>query len=92
MIRTVIGIILLIATVLWLPIWAQLTLFAAAVVVLPYRLYVLIPAVISDALYAPTTRLSLSAHWLTLIVLTMLGVHWYVIKKMRVQSIYGLEA
>ena len=92
MIRTIVGVILLIAAVLWLPIWIQVVLFAIGVILLKYRFYVLIPAIIGDALYAPSTHFSLSGHWLTLIVLAMLGIHWYVMKKMRVQSFYGLEA
>jgi hypothetical protein len=92
MIRTIVGVILLIGAVLWLPVWVQLALFAIAVIVLPYRFFVIIPAIISDALYAPTTRFSLVTHWSTLIVIAMLGIHWYVMKKMRLQHVYGLEA
>ncbi len=92
MIRTIVGVILLIAAVVWLPIWVQLVLFALAISILPYRYFVLIPAIISDALYAPSTYFSFLTHWSTLIVLAMLGIQWYVMKKMRVQSMYGLEA
>jgi len=92
MIRTIIGIVLLVAAVLWLPIWLQIVLFAIAIAVLPYRFFVLVPAVISDALYAPSSHFSLTTHWLTLIVLAMLGLQWFIMKKMRVNSFYGLEA
>lgn len=92
MIRTIVGIVLLIVAILWLPVWIQVALFAAAVIALPYRWYVLIPAILADALYAPTTQFSLASHWMTLIVLAMLGTYWFAQKKMRVQSIYGLEA
>lgn len=92
MVRTIVGVIILLLAVMWLPVWLQLALFAVAVIVAPYRLFLLIPAIISDAWYAPSMRFSLSAHWLTLVVLAMIGIHWYVMKKMRVQHLYGLEA
>jgi hypothetical protein len=92
MIRTIAGIVVLILAILWLPIWLQIMLFAIAVTILPYRFFVLAPAIIGDALYAPTMQFSLTAHWLTLIVLTMLGIQWFVAKKMRVNAFYGLEA
>ncbi|HTH92869.1 MAG TPA: hypothetical protein VL576_00070 [Candidatus Paceibacterota bacterium] len=92
MIRTIAGVIILIGVVLWFPVWIQVVFFAAAVILLPYKFLILIPAIIGDALYAPSTQLSLTSHWMTLIVLAMLGIHWYVMKKMRVQRVYGLEA
>ena len=92
MIRTIVGVLLLIAAVLWLPMWIQVVLFAAAVIFLPHRAYILLPAIFSDALYAPSSQFSLRAHWTTLMVVVMLGIHWYVMKKMRVQHLYGLEA
>ena len=93
MIRTIIGVVVLLCAILWLPLWLQLVLFALAVILVPYRVALLVPAIVSDALYAPTAHFSLYSHWLTLIVLAMLGIHWFVIRKMRVNSpFYGLEA
>jgi hypothetical protein len=92
MIRTIVGVTLLIVAVLLLPAWIQVVLFVAAIIVLPYRSFVLIPAIISDALYAPTSHISPSTHWLTLLVAALLAIHWYTMKKMRVQHLYGLEA
>jgi hypothetical protein len=57
MVRTIVGVIILIGVVVWLPIWAQLVFFAAAIILLPYQYVVLIPAVIGDALYAPTGQI-----------------------------------
>ena len=93
MVRTIAGVIILIGVVVWLPIWAQLVFFAAAIILLSYQYVVLIPAVIGDALYAPTGQIfSLANHWLLIIVGAMLIIYWYVMKKMRVQRVYGLEA
>ncbi len=92
MIRAIVGVIILIGAVLWLPIWVQLACFAAAVILLPYRVFFLVPAIIGDALYMPGSQFNLASHWLTLIVLGMIIIHWYAMKKMRVQHLYGLEA
>ncbi len=92
MIRTLIGIILLIVAVLWLPLWVQLILFALVIVTDPNRLLVLIPAIISDALYAPGSVWNLSHHIVVLIVLAALGLHYFIVRKLRVRSTYGLEA
>jgi hypothetical protein len=92
MIRTIVGILVLLIAILWLPIWLQIVLFSVAVVVVPYRYYLLIPAIIADALYTSHSVWNITSHWLTLIVLAMLGLHWFIMKKMRVTAFYGLEA
>lgn len=76
MIRTLIGVVLAIATVLWLPFWFQVVFFVVAVLILPYRLFLLIPAIVADAVYAPVHTL---AHLkMTFLVAAMLII-WYVI-------------
>ncbi|MDB5188735.1 MAG: hypothetical protein JWM92_333 [Candidatus Nomurabacteria bacterium] len=93
MIRTIIGIAVLFCAILWLPLWLQLVVYALVIILIPHRVIVLVPAIVSDALYAPTTHFSLYSHWLTLSVLVMLGIHWFVVRKMRVNTpFYGLEA
>jgi hypothetical protein len=92
MVRTIIGVVVLLIAIICLPIWAQVVLFAIAIIFVPYRYYLLAPAIIADALYAPYTVWNIGSHWLTLIVLAMLAVHWFIIKKMRINAFYGLEA
>ncbi len=92
MIRTLIIIVLLLCAVLWLPLWLQIVLFALAIVIGPYRFFFIIPAIVSDALYAPSTHFSLTNHWMTLVALVLLGLHWFIMKKMRIPVMYGLEA
>lgn len=92
MIRTVIIIVLLLCAVLWLPLWLQFLLFAAAIIIGPYRFFMVIPAILSDALYAPTAHFSLTAHWMTLSVLALLALHWFIMKKIRIPTMYGVEA
>jgi hypothetical protein len=52
----------------------------------------LIPAIVSDALYAPGSVWKLSHHWMTVLVLAALLLHYLVMRKLRVRSTYGLEA
>ncbi|MDB5254850.1 MAG: hypothetical protein JWL92_226 [Candidatus Nomurabacteria bacterium] len=92
MIRTLIGIILLIVAILWLPLWVQLVLFAIFILIDANRSFAVIPAVISDALYAPGSVWNVHSHWMTLLVLAALLLYYIVIKKLRVRSTYGLEA
>ncbi len=92
MIRTLILIALLLSAVLYLPLWIQLVLFVAAVLIGPYRFFMLVPAIVSDALYAPSMHFSLTGHWMTLIVLALLVLHWFIMKKLRIPTMYGVEA
>jgi hypothetical protein len=92
MIRIVVGIVILTAAVLWLPLWLQLALFVAAIILLPYRFFLVIPAIISDALYAPGSVWKISSHWMTVIVLVLLAIHYFIMKKLRIRTLYGLEA
>jgi hypothetical protein len=78
--------------VLWLPVWLQVVLFVAAVLIGPYRFFMVIPAIISDAVYAPTAHFSLAYHWMTLFVFALLGLHWFIMKKLRIPTMYGVEA
>ncbi len=92
MIRTIIGIVLLLGAILWLPLWAQIVLFALAILIVPHRFFLVIPAIVSDALYAPGSHLTFTSHWMTLLVLAMLGLHFIITKSLRIPTVYGLEA
>jgi hypothetical protein len=91
-IRIIGGIVLLLAAVLWLPLWVQIAFFIIAIIVIPYRFFLVLPAIFSDALYAPTSHFSLSTHWMTVSVLVLLAIHYFIMKKLRIRTLYGLEA
>lgn len=78
MIRTCIGLVLIIAAVLWFPVAFQMGLFVIGILLLPYRLLLLIPAVFADTLYAPMHTLSLGHFQMTLVVGGLLLV-WFII-------------
>lgn len=92
MIRTIAGVLLLILSVLWLPLWVQLVLLAAFILTDRNPGYALIPAVISDALYAPGSIFELGHHLMILAVLAALLIRYVVVRKLRVHTDYGLEA
>ena len=92
MIRTILWVVFLIVAVLYVPLWVQLVLFVAAIIIGPYRFFMIIPAIISDALYAPGAYLNITHHWMTLLVLALLGIHYFITKKLRIRTAYGLEA
>jgi hypothetical protein len=92
MIRTLVGITLLIVSVLWFPLWVQLILIAVFILTDSSRYLVVIPAILSDALYAPGSVWNVSHHFMTLIVLVALGLYYIAVKMLRVRSTYGLEA
>jgi hypothetical protein len=92
MLRSIGGIVLFMMAILWLPVWVQIAVCIIAIILIPYRFFLVLPAIFSDALYAPTAHFSLTAHWMTLTVLALLGIHYGIIKKMRIRTAYGLEA
>jgi hypothetical protein len=92
MVRSVALILILLLAVFWLPSWLQLALFVAAILIGPYRFFMVLPAIVSDALYAPGSYWHLSSHWMTLLVLALLGIHYFIMKKLRIRAVYGLEA
>ncbi len=78
MIRTIIALILLIISILWLPLWVQIGLFVVAVLVVRYRTLLIVPAVFADALYAPTSTLSVGHFKVTMVVAALLVI-WYIV-------------
>lgn len=78
MIRTIVALIALIISILWLPLWVQFGLFVIAVLVVRYRILLLVPAVFADALYAPTSALSLGHFKMTMIIGALLVI-WYIV-------------
>ncbi len=95
MIRTFCVIAILIGIVLWTPVWLQLLAFVLAVFLVRYRLLLFVPALVADALYAPTlshTWTSLiGAHTTVLIVGVFLAI-WYIITtQTRIGTYYAIS-
>jgi len=60
--------------------------------VTPHRAALLIPAVFSDALYAPVAGFAFKNFTMTFIVMVMLLLQWVLFTKTRMESVvYGLE-
>ncbi|MES2224917.1 MAG: hypothetical protein V4478_02935 [Patescibacteria group bacterium] len=92
MVRTILWIAALGAAVLWLPVWLQILLFITAIISGPYRFFFILPAIASDALYAPGSVFAIQNHWMTLLVLGLLAAHWLIMRTLRISTLYGLEA
>ncbi len=91
--RSVAIAILLCMSALFLPVWASITAFIVALFVAPQRLVLFIPAILSDVLYAPDSRIAPFAMLMTLFVAVLLVAHWLLVTQTRVlQIIYGVEA
>ncbi len=88
MIRTLVGVIAMIAAVLWCPLWFQFVLLLAGILVLRYRLLLLIPAIVADVLYAPSDTLSIAHLKLTMITGVMLLVWYAVMHETRIAHLY----
>lgn len=92
MIRTAIVTLALVVAVLYLPLWLQLALFVVAVFVVSHRLALFIPAIVADALYAPTASFGLHSVAMTALVAVLLALRWALIHKTRFGTmLYGLE-
>ncbi len=87
MVRSLIAMLALIAAVLWTPLWFQCVLVALAVVFLPKKALFLIPAIISDVLYAPTGALRLGNLKLTLIAGAMIIIWLIFIRQTRIAHV-----
>ncbi len=76
MIRTLVVVACLTAAVLWLPVWGQVLMLIAGFLLARYKVALLVPAIISDVLYAPTGTLAVGNLKATLLVGIIL-IAWY---------------
>jgi branched-subunit amino acid ABC-type transport system permease component len=91
MVKTFSALALLFIATLWLPIWVQVILYVLAVMFVPQRILLLLPAVFADAYYAPTASFSLYTLQTTLFVFALLCAHYIIINKTRIGLLYGME-
>lgn len=91
MIRTISVVVLLLIAVVAIPLWAQIVVFIVALLTIPYKLALFIPAVFADVVYAPTKTLALQNSTMTIFVALTLLIYWLVMTQTRVAHVYGLE-
>jgi hypothetical protein len=88
LIRTLLYVIVLTCSVLWLPWWTSLALFVVGAIALRYAIVLLVPAVLADILYAPHTVHSIPSffynHATVFIVVLLVGVRFAILAKTRV--------
>lgn len=90
MIRSLIGVLILLGACFWLPVWAQISLFVGAVFLLPNRWIFILPAVFYDTLYSPTNTLSFSNFKMTIIAFIAIVVCELMIRNMRIGDKYDV--
>lgn len=90
-VKTILSLCILCLLVLFAPLWIQLVGFLLACIFMHFRLLLLIPALVGDIVYAPTTAFSLSHYILTLSVIGMLLVWWIVVTRTRVKVLYETQ-
>ncbi len=92
MIRTIVATFFLCLAVLFTAWWVQIILFVIALFLVKYKVALIIPAVLSDVLYGPSSSWSFGESVATLFVLGSLLVYWFLITKTRLMTIiYGVE-
>lgn len=92
MIRSLIALGILVVATFFLPVWAQLILYAIVLCSVKYGWGIIIPALLSDAWYAPVhTLFSLRSNMMTLLALCMVLVYTVLIRSTRISQQYGLE-
>lgn len=84
MIRTISAVVVLCAAILWIPLGFQVALFCLAVIVVPYRLALFVPAVMADALYAPTGVWAVGHFKMTILVALLLVLQWFISTHTRI--------
>ena len=89
MIRTILVVLVLVAAVFWLSLWMQTVLFIIGLLVARYYMLIIIPAILSDVLYAPTARLTVMQLKMTFLVGIVSTLYWLVLHKTRIGEQYG---
>ncbi len=90
MIRTLIAIVIIFLATLFLPFWVQIIFYILAVILVPHRTFLLIPALFADAWYSPVRDISPANNKTALLVLGMIIVYLIVIRRTRISQNYGL--
>jgi hypothetical protein len=78
-------------SILYMPVWVQITLFVLAVLRTQNRLLLFIPAIIADIIYAPTAAFSIYNLKTTIFVAALLITHYIIMSRTRASQLtYGL--
>jgi hypothetical protein len=91
MVRTILAIIILFCAALFLPFWLQVTLYVVAIIFVRHRVFLLLPALLSDAWYAPVRNFNIASNKTFLLVAGMILVYLLIIRTTRISERYGLE-
>lgn len=84
MVRTFLLVCIVIATILWTPWWIQLGAWGIALILSPYPLFLIIPAIVADVLYAPAAGGILGYIRVTLVAAVVLLLYVGIVRHTRV--------
>lgn len=91
MLRTIVFVLILFISILFLPFWIQVCLYFLAILFSKHRIIMLIPAIFADVWYAPYNYVSFATSKNFLIVLGMLLIYYLIIRTTRVKENYVFQ-
>jgi hypothetical protein len=91
MLRTLLILIILVIATLLLPFYLQIPIYIISLFLMRYRSLILIPAIVADSWYAPSIGFSVFYNKTFLFALSILFVHFIIIRFTRISQYYDLE-
>lgn len=91
MIRTSIGIVLLIIATIWLPVWVQLLGYLVFCIITANPAALFLVAVFADRLYSPVSSLTIHNHYYLLYALSIYVIFQLAMRFTRLKHIYEME-
>lgn len=82
---------ILVLGILFVPFWVQIVLYLISIFLINPKFLLILPAMFSDAWYAPSRDLSISNNKTLLIVFGILIVYYFLLFNTRLIQNYGLE-
>lgn len=76
------------ASVLWLPWWVSAALFIIGLILVRFSIGLLVPAFVSDYLYAPGTHGFFGSHTTVFLVALLLVIRYSILAKTRLALLY----
>lgn len=91
MLRTILFVGFIIFATFFLPFWAQIIIYILGLFLIPYKVALLLGAILSDTLYSPLRSLSFDNNKTTIFVLVLLFIYFIIRNNTRITQRYGLE-
>ncbi len=83
MLRTLLLVVILLFSVIWLPVWAQGAIFIISLFFAPKNIFLVIPAVFADALYSVGSY-SISSFKYTIFAVLLILLYRFILNRLRI--------